>query len=286
MVKRILLVIGAVFVLALLWTVVSSFLGSEPAPEPKKKPEPKVKPWDGTAKHIYNLSFTRRGQSTQLNYIDFRGLERMRTTMTVYLTIIGDQVADIAWVNPKAFVVKNNLTSKRMPAQVQIKKDPATVQAQVEVTLTGVPTDLLGTSKGEVKNPDKIDPREAIVLQLPTMPGKGNVSVALTAPKPPPGHYLADPAVEERYRSQVKLSKVAVRGKWIHVAGTLQAEGAKNIVVFVDGRLAKRFPARPQFVLKARVRKAPRHKVKVGFTTQSGAKVFPAYGQRITAKTR
>lgn len=284
MLKRVLLIAAAVIVLAVLWAVLSSLLGgSEKPAEPKPRPEPTVRSWDGNGTHIFNLTFNRHGQETTLSRASFRGLERLQSSLSLDLHITGANADDIEWVKPAAFVMKSNSTQRKLPAKITISADKITATATVHITMTGVPTDLLGVSKAEEINPASDNPNEALILQMPTMPVQGLVSVAITAPTPPPGHYLADPAIEKQYQSAVKLNRAKVRGMTIYLGGVVNATDAKQLVVTIDGREIKRLPAKPTFQTAVKTTTSRRHTIRVGYVSSSGQKLFPSAGQKVVA---
>lgn len=285
MIKRSLIAVALVLAVAFVGSVAySSLFGSEPESAGKPKGKPKaVKPWDGRATKPYHLAFSRGGQQITLDRVSFRDLERMQSSVRIEMTIVSADGTRPSWINPRAFAVYNNLTEKRLPARVEVKKGIGS-ETRVAISLR-VPSDLLGTSAAERANPRTFDEREALTLSLLGAPG-APLTILIDAPQPPPGHVLADPKVEEAFRRAVEVTATQIRGPRLTVKWRVNTDKARQVVIYSDNKRIRKVPAKNTGQITFRPKGARRHTIRLSYITEAGREVFPPKGFKRTARTK
>jgi hypothetical protein len=276
-IKRTFLAIGAVFILYVLWSLVSSALGLSGG-EQKRAPgrrAPQSKPWNGGARQVFSTDFVRGRDQLTLAAVRYKHLDLPTATVTVNLTASGRGSARPRWL--KSLVGYRPKSTLSYRPKISIRDNGALFAATV--TFPKVPSEALGPTCAD---PSWADP-DPFVLRAPRLP-QGEIGVQISAPPAPAGHCLDDPralaALKARQASEIVLRKVKVKGHKVYAFGTVNRPGTSRVFIKTKGKIRAHASVNGGRRLKLRfkLKKRGTYSLAVGYSRKH-KKTYPARGR-------
>jgi len=268
-VKRTIIILGAVLLISVVYVFASTLLSSdngEPAQQSQQE-QPTARPWSGKSNHIYNSRFSQQDQTVTLETAFFDSLQKKKANVRVFLSVPAVRGKLPKWVSNKAFFGYQAGVAKKFKPDMKVVGQGA--QYRIILTFSKVPSLAFGpTCKmlGATSSPVPLS------LNFPGFIGD-NFAVVINAPPAPPGHCFSEP--QPRIKKQAKIKHVRAKKGKVTVSGKTKG---KFLFVKVAVRGKKNLNQRVRVV---------RHTFKAKFDLPKGKYVVRSgYGFKIQDTAR